>query len=85
MIPVVFATARAVVPVDGGSSVLVVKGSHWPADDPIVLAQPSLFSTDPRWGLNYSVEPGGYNDPVGGVAEAASATPGEKRAGARRG
>lgn len=39
------------------SSWMVRQGSHWPADDPVVLANPGSFSDDPRIGLSYSVEP----------------------------
>lgn len=39
------------------SSFLIRAGSHWPADDPVVKANPGSFSDDPRWGLAYSVEP----------------------------
>lgn len=49
---VVYAKVRAVV-----GQHLIVAGSHWPADDPIVLLQPTLFSEDPRYGLSFSVEP----------------------------
>ena len=35
----------------------VRQGSHWPANDPVVLAHPDSFSEDPRYGLYYSVEP----------------------------
>ena len=54
---------------------MVRKGSHWPADDPVVKAHPDLFSADPRFGLNYSVEPDGFDAP----AETATKAPGEKR------
>lgn len=73
---VVYATTRAALTLADGSSVLIEKGTHWPADDPAVIAQPSLFSEDPRWGLNYSREPDGYRDaPV----EQATSAPGERR------
>lgn len=72
---VVYAVATAHVTTDGGGRALVHKGSHWPADDPVVRLQPSLFSADPRWGLVYSVEPPGYGDAV----ETATANPGERR------
>ena len=49
---IVFAKTTAVV-----GQALVRNGSHWPADDPLVLANPSLFTEDPRYGLSYSVEP----------------------------
>lgn len=54
---------------------VVHKGSHWPADDPVVKANPDLFSSDPRYGLQYSVTPEGYDAPV----EQATRAPGEKR------
>lgn len=68
---VVYATATKHV----GSGV-VHKGSHWPADDPIVRDHPDLFSDDARYGMSYSVEPDGYDAPV----EQATAAPGERRA-----
>lgn len=77
---VVYATSRAMVTLENGNQVLVVKGQHWPDTDPVVTAQPSLFSTDPRWGLTYSAEPAGYDDPP---IEQATASPGEKRAARR--
>ncbi len=72
---VVYATRTASVPANGGAGV-VRKGSHWPADDPVVKAHPDLFSSDPRFGLNYTVQPEGWEDPP---AETATAAPGEKR------
>ena len=78
MISVVFAMGSQVV--DAGSGpVRVPKGSHWPADDPVVRAMPSLFTDDPRYGLLYTVEPDGYDAPV----ETASAAPGERRTARR--
>jgi hypothetical protein len=75
-IDVVFAVAdQPVTDSKTGISGYVRKGSHWPADDPVVKAHPDLFSTDPRFGMNYSVEPDGYDAPV----EQATAGPGEKR------
>lgn len=52
-------------------------GSHWPADDPYVVANPGQFSTDPRYHLAYSEgRPEYFGDtPV----ETATAVPGEKR------
>jgi hypothetical protein len=64
-----------------GASIPVQKGSHWPADDPVVKRRPALFSPDPRWGLLYTVEPDGYDAPP---VEEATANPGEKRS-VRRG
>jgi hypothetical protein len=76
---VVYATATQHV-----GAGLVRKGTHWPADDPIVKAHPDLFSSDPRYGLLYSVEPDGWDEPVGQTAqdppvEQATKAPGEKR------
>jgi hypothetical protein len=73
---IVYATGRSVVATTGGGQVLVQEGSHWPADDPIVRQQPSLFSADPAYGLSYSVRPAA--EPFGSV-EQATAAPGEKR------
>ena len=72
---VVYAKSSQPVDLGGAGRVQVRKGTHWPADDPAVVAHPELFSTDPRWGLWYTVEPDGYDAPV----ETASAAPGEKR------
>jgi hypothetical protein len=71
---VVYATSSAVVALPNGSRFRVAKGSHWPADDPIVRAQPSLFSDDARYGLTFSSEPTEYED-----VEQTTAGPGEKR------
>lgn len=70
-----YATATCYVPMPDGGRVKVIKGSHWPADDPIVLAHQDLFSGDARYGLMYTVQPDGYDAPV----EQATAAPGEKR------
>lgn len=52
----------------------VEAGTVWPADDPIVKAQPQGFSADPTKapGFRCTVNPHGD-------VEQASATPGEKR------
>jgi hypothetical protein len=42
---------------DLGSPVFVQGGSHWLADDPLVLARPDLFTPDCRYGLAFSGEP----------------------------
>jgi hypothetical protein len=76
---VVFATATTHVTTPGGARILVRKGSHWPASDPVVQVQPSLFSDDARYGMTYSVEPAGYDAPVGAPVEQATAAPGERR------
>ena len=49
---VVYATATVVT-----DQALIREGTHWPATDPLVLANPSLFSDDPRVGLQFTVEP----------------------------
>jgi len=51
------------------AAVVVVRGSHWPANDPVVVAHGELFTDDPRFGLSFSTPP----------VEEASAAPGEKR------
>lgn len=73
---VVYATGTRPVQMSTGIGGMVQKGSHWPASDPVVLANPDLFSTDPRYGLLYSVEPDGWDEPV---VEEATAVPGERR------
>jgi hypothetical protein len=79
---VVYATATTHVTTDNGARIVVHKGQHWPANDPVVRAQPSLFSDDPRYGMAYSVEPAGYDAPPGEV-EQATAAPGERRSRTR--
>lgn len=83
---IVYATATAVVPLPGGGQTHVTRGTHWPANDPVVLAQPSLFSADARYGLNFTARPAEYDQPIERTApvEQATAAPGEKRS-ARRG
>lgn len=63
---------------------VVQKGSHWPADDPVVKQHPDLFSSDPRYGMSYSVQPEGWDAPVqqagrNAPVEQATKAPGEKR------
>lgn len=68
-----------------GSLVGIRKGSHWPASDPVVRAHPSLFTKDSRYGMNYTVEPAGYNDEYQDApVESATRAPGEKRPYTRR-
>ena len=76
-IPVVFATGDAPVTLPTGQTVRVRKGQHWPAEDPVVMAAPTLFSADTRWGMAYTREPDGYDAPID--AETATAAPGERR------
>lgn len=74
---VVYATADASVGhPDGGGWVNLRRGMHFPADDPVVEEHPDLFSTDPRWGMQFTRRPAGYDDPP---PEQATAAPGERR------
>ncbi len=73
-IPVVYAVGTNVIDLPTGR-VRVAKGSHWPVDDPAVRAHPEMFSSDSRWGMQYTAEPEGYDAPI----ETATAAPGEKR------
>ncbi len=50
-------------------------GSHWPADDPYVLANPGQFSDDPRYHLSFTEGRPAYF----GDVEQATAAPGERR------
>ena len=52
------------------------RGEHWPADDPVVVENPSLFSDDPRYGLSFSSTPAEMSEPP---VEQATAAPGERR------
>jgi hypothetical protein len=76
---IVYATANAVVGLPGGGQARVRAGSHWPASDPVVLAQPSLFSTDARYGLNFSTPPAEPAVRQEMPVEQATAAPGERR------
>jgi hypothetical protein len=71
----VFARETAVVSSPDGAQQLVRFGEHWPDDDPVVKANPSLFSDDPRYGMTSS-RPLPEDPPV----EQVTAGPGEKRA-----
>jgi hypothetical protein len=62
------------------NGILVREGMHWPANDPLVLAHPGLFSDDPRVGMQTSA-PLVDDD----VVEQATAAPGERRTQVRRG
>lgn len=76
MIEHVFAIADFPVDFEHGGRVMVRKGTHWPAQDPVVQRYPDRFSDDPRWGMQYTREPTGYDEPP---VEQATAAPGEKR------
>lgn len=77
---VVFARETRHVGTAAGGGGVVRKGSHWPAEDPVVVANPDLFTADPRYGMSYSVQPDGWDAPV----EQATSAPGERRATRRR-
>jgi len=51
-------------------------GSHWPADDPYVLANPGQFSSDARYHLAFTEARPYY---LGEEVEQATAAPGERR------
>jgi len=70
---IVYAVSDAIVATAEGGQVQVRAGTHWPDTDPVVLIQPTLFSSDPHYGLNHSVQ---LEEPV---IERATANPGEKR------
>lgn len=73
---VVYARESRFIPSPAGGGRMVQGGEHWPADDPIVREHPDLFSSDARYGLAFSVDPAGWDDPP---VEQATASPGEKR------
>jgi hypothetical protein len=79
---IVYAVTTASVQMPSGQQVPVRAGGHWPADDPLVLAHPGLFSADPRYGLTYSSRPPSMDEPP---VEQATAGPGETRGRVRRG
>ena len=80
---IVYATGTTQVGTPDGGRHLVQGGSHWPASDPVVKAAPAgLFSADPRYGLSFTDPPAEMAE---GPVEAATAAPGERRAGTRRG
>jgi len=74
---IVFAKDNVRVPMADGTIRRYAPGSHWPADDPYVVANPGQFSGDPRYHLAFSEpRPEYFGDaPV----EEATANPGEKR------
>lgn len=68
-----------------GFPVTVAGGSHWLADDPLVIAHPDLFTTDCRYGLAFSGEPPGVLSipPDEDEPEPTGLPPRRTRAGAR--
>ncbi len=74
---VVYARSTTMVTTPDGGRHMVQGGQHWPADDPVVQANPGLFSPDPRFGVSFSTPPPELSEaPV----EQVTAAPGEKRA-----
>jgi hypothetical protein len=67
----------AVVTLPDGTPWTLMKGQHYPADDPVVKANRDKFSADPRYGVTWTGEPPAEmaEPPV----EQATAGPGEKR------
>ncbi len=57
-----------------GAPTMIHHGSHWRDDDPVVLAFPSIFSEDARYGLNTTANM--ENEPL---VEETTAAPGELR------
>lgn len=79
---VVYAKYSAAIATPGGGQAVIQGGTHWPADDPLVQANPGVFTADPRYGLNW------YGEPPPEMAEPpveqATAAPGERRPRVRR-
>lgn len=59
-IRVVYARATMSLMTEDGANVPVRMGSHWPAEDPLVLAHPDQFSGDPRFGMSWTGTPPAY-------------------------
>lgn len=81
-IDVVYATATATVTTPDGGQQLIRHGTHWPADDPLVRANPGLFAADARYGLSWTGDPpAAMRYPPGAdvPVEQATANPGERR------
>jgi hypothetical protein len=80
---VVYATSTQQVSTPDGGRHAVQGGQHWPASDPVVLANPGLFSPDPRYGMSFSTPPPELRDDA--PVEQATAGPGERRGRVQRG
>lgn len=78
---IVYAKASTLVSTPDGGRHMVQGGQHWPADDPVVIANPGLFTADARYGLTYTVAPEEMFEPP---VEETTARPGEKRGAVRR-
>jgi hypothetical protein len=75
-VDIVYATATTTVGLRSGGQILLGKGTHWPASDPVVEDHPELFSADPRYGLVFTTQPDGWD---AAPIETATANPGEQR------
>ena len=79
---IVYAKGTSMVTTPDGGRHLVQGGQHWSADDPVVLAAPSLFTPDARYGLSFTVAPPEMSEPP---VEQVTGRAGEKRAAVKRG
>jgi hypothetical protein len=77
-VDVVYAMDSGHVGGPDGLMVMVRKGTHWPASDPLVVASPGMFSADPRWGLCYTTA--APPEVVEADAPAEAPAPGRRRA-----
>lgn len=75
---VVYAKTTSRVQTPEGVPIMVRHGSHWPAEDPVVKAYPSLFSDDPRYGLS-ATDNSVFEESGASEVEQATAAPGERR------
>jgi hypothetical protein len=75
----VYARRTAAVSLPSGAVVGIQQGTHWPADDPVVKANPDMFSDDPRHGMLFSRPLQADDYPDAPVVEQATAAPGERR------
>lgn len=78
---IVYARADSSVSTSWGGQIWVAAGTHWDADDTLVLEHPELFSEDPKVGLSTSQEAsaGGSRVIIGPDVEQMTAAPGERR------
>lgn len=77
---VVYAKSSVILPLPAGYPIRILVGTHWRADDPIVVDHPDLFSDDPRNGLSQS---GPLPELDEAPIEQATAGPGERRTARR--
>ena len=69
----------AVVTLPSGTPWTLMKGQHYPADDPVVKENPGMFTADPRYGLTWTGAPPEEMSRPPDDVEQATAAPGEKR------